>query len=54
MRQNEIEYFRRSRLLNFEKIENFKLANIGKKMKNKISDFSYSFYGKGLIILNVK
>ena len=53
MRQNEVEYVKRCRDIHFEKIENFKLANLGKTMKNKISDFSYSFYGKTKLFIKL-
>ena len=49
MRHNEIEYFRKCRHAFLEKIEAFKLANFGKIMKNRVIDFSHSFYGKILI-----
>jgi hypothetical protein len=46
MRQSEIEFFKKSKHVNYEKIESFKLANIGKIIKNRMVDFSHSFYGK--------
>lgn len=46
MREQEREYFRKCRHHYLEKIETYKLANFGKIMKNKMIDFSHSFYGK--------
>lgn len=46
MRSSEIEYFRKCRHANLEKIESYKLANFGKIAKNRVTDFSYSFYVK--------
>jgi hypothetical protein len=45
MNDSDIEYFNKMKILNLEKIEKFILANLNKKMKNKIADFSYKFYG---------
>lgn len=45
MKQDEIEYFLKLKGLYSDKIENFKLANLNKLMKNKILDFQYNFYG---------
>jgi len=46
MRQDQVEYFRKNRHSNLEKIEAYKLANFGKITKNRVVDFSHNFYGK--------
>jgi hypothetical protein len=46
LRQGEIDHFRRNRHVYLEKVEAYKLANLGKVLKNRILDFSHDFYGK--------
>jgi hypothetical protein len=45
MNDNFIEIFMKMKHLYSNKIEELKLANLGKAMKSRVTDFTHNFYG---------